>query len=219
MAVESDDAAELVAVAERELGCPVGLVGADGEAMGHAPDDVLGRRALAVAAAAWRTRAPAPPGWCVLADPESGPRIAALAVGGPEAAGPAWRQSLDLVAALLADQLARAALRRAQASAFVARLVGGPEPGGERARQAGAQAGVALARGYRAAVLVCGGVPRPELADRIGREAARLRLRRPVRGRRRARRAAASGRRREAMRGSGRSSSAWGRSRRRPAPT
>ena len=174
VAVESDDAAALVAAAERELGCPVGLVGADGEAMGHAPDDVLGRRALAVAAAAWRTRAPAPPGWCVLAVPESGPRVAALAVGGPEAAGPAWRQSLDLVAALLADQLARAALRRAQASAFVARLVGGPELGGERARRAGAEAGVALAAGYRAAVLQCGGVPRPELADRIGREAARL---------------------------------------------
>lgn len=174
VAVESDDAAELVAAAERELGRPVGLVGADGETMGHAPDDVLGRRALAVAAAAWRTRAPAPPGWCVLAVPESGPRVAALAVGDPEAAGPAWRQSLDLVAALLADQLARAALRRAQASAFVARLVGGTELGGERARRAGAEAGLELARSYRAAVLLCGGVPRPELTDRIGREAARL---------------------------------------------
>src|SRR3954467_14986192 len=138
VAVESDDAAELVAAAERELGRPVGLVGADGETMGHAPDDVLGRPAPAVAAGPWRTRAPAPPGWCVLAVPESGPRVAALAVGDPEAAGPAGRPALDLVAALLADQLARAALRRAQASAFVARLVGGTELGGERARRAGA---------------------------------------------------------------------------------
>jgi len=31
-----------------------------------------------------------------------------------------------------------------------------------------------LASGYRAAVLVCGGAPRPDLAERIGREAARL---------------------------------------------
>lgn len=173
-AVESDDAAELVAVAQRELGRPVGLAGAEGETLAHAPDDVLGRRALAVAAAASRTRAAAPPGWCVLPIPQAGERIASLAVGDREQAGTAWRQSLDLVAALLADQLARAALRRAQASAFVARLVGGLEPGGERARRAGAQAGVVLARGYRPAVLVCGGAPRPDLADRIGREAARL---------------------------------------------
>ena len=174
VAVESDEAADLVAAAQRELGRPVGLAGAEGEALAHAPDDVLGRRALAVAAAASRTRAAAPPGWCVLAIPQAGARVASLAVGDRENAGTVWRQSLDLVAALLADQLARAALRRAQAAAFVARLAGGLEPGGDRAVQAGAQAGVVLASGYRAAVLVCGGAPRPDLAERIGREAARL---------------------------------------------
>src|SRR4051794_25234185 len=130
VAVESDDAAELVAAAQCALGRAVALAGADGEAMAHAPDDAVGRRALAVAAAAWRTRAAAPPGRCVLAVPEGGPRVAALAVADRDGAGPAWRQSLDLVAALLGDQLERAALRRAQGSAFVARLVGGHDLGG-----------------------------------------------------------------------------------------
>src|SRR4051812_45222238 len=89
VAVESYDAAQLVAAAQRELGRPVALVGAEGEAIGHAPDDVLGRRALAVAAAASRTRATAPPGWCVLAIPQAGPRVAALAVGDRDEAGTA----------------------------------------------------------------------------------------------------------------------------------
>jgi hypothetical protein len=172
LAVERDDPVPLLTAGERQLGRPLGLAALGGEALAHAPDDVHGRRALAVAVAAARVQAAAPPGWRVVQIPPSGARVAVLAVGERDAAEPRWRETLDLVAALLGDQLARGALRRAQAAAFVGRLLDDPGLRGERARREGAAAGIALASAYWAAVVACAGaVPRPDVAERIRREA------------------------------------------------
>ena len=172
LAVESEDPAPLLAAAGRELGGPVGLAASGGEALGHAPGDIGGRRAAAVAAATARVGAAAPPGWRVVPVPPAG-RVAMLAVAEGEGADTSWRETLDLVATLLGDQLARAGLRRAQAATFVRRLLDDAGLRGERARREGAAAGIALAPAYWAAVVACaGGVPRPDLFERIPREAA-----------------------------------------------
>jgi PucR C-terminal helix-turn-helix domain len=161
-ALGGDDPEHLVAVAARELRAPVGLVDASGHALGSAPSDHAGERALAVAAAAARSGLVAPPGW----------RIERVAGGGYLAVGAeAGRPLLDLTVALLADQLQRRELLRARAAAFVRRLVTEPSAG---ARREGAELGVALAAAYWPAVLTWRRVaPRAGVLDRLERETAR----------------------------------------------
>ena len=96
----------------------------------------------------------------------------------PAAAGrapdvPPAAVTVELVADLLGDQLARAALRRGQAAALVGRLLHDPTLAGERARRVAAAAGVELAPAYWPAVVACAGdPPPPDLADHLDRELA-----------------------------------------------
>src|SRR5689334_11732430 len=82
LAVGEDDSGRLVELAATELGCPLGLVGAAGEPLAHAPDDPGGRRALMVAGAvARRAGASVPSGWRVLTIATGHSRGALLAAG------------------------------------------------------------------------------------------------------------------------------------------
>ena len=144
-ALRGDDPERLVAAAARELGTPLGLVGSSGEALGWAPGDASGQRALTVATAAARSGLVAPPGWRIESVSRGAARLGYLAVGGD-----AGRAMLDFVVALLADQLHRRELLRGRAGAFLRSLVTEPSPA---ARREGAELGVALADAYWPAVL------------------------------------------------------------------
>ncbi len=173
LAVESVDSARFITAAGRELGQPLGLVAVTGETLGHTPNNTHGRRALAVAAAAARTPVKAPPGWRVMPITHAGSHLAFLAIG-DEGDGNG-SEGLEVIAALLGEQLTRAALLGGQTAAFVRRLVSDPDIGAERARQEGAAVGVALADAYWPAVLAWATVcPRPDLAESIDRQAKRL---------------------------------------------
>lgn len=171
LAVESDDSARFIAAAGNELGQPLGLVAVTGEPLAHTPDEAHGRRALAVAAAAARTTVIPPPGWQVVPITHAGARLAVLAVGDGER-NSTQGKLLELIAALLGEQLTRAALLRAQTAAFVRRLVSSPGMGAERARHEGGVVGVALADAYWPAVLSCSSAARrPDFVKGIDREA------------------------------------------------
>jgi sugar diacid utilization regulator len=174
LAVESDDCGRFIAAAESELGQALGLAAASGEPLAYAPDDTRGRRALAVATAAARTTVVPPQSWRVVPITHAGTRLALLAVGGGAAGNGAHEKLLELITALLREQLTRAALVRSQTASFVRRLVSAPDMGAERARDEARAVGVALADAYWPAVLTCSSAaPRPELAARIDREARR----------------------------------------------
>lgn len=167
LAVETDDPEPFIAAAGTALGRPLGLVAVTGERLGLAPDDVDGRRALAVAAAAAaRTPAIAPPGWAVIPVAHAGRRLAFLAVGGDAEGDVSAAPMLDLIAALLGEQLTRAALLRSQTADLLRRLASGPGLGAERARREGATVGLALADAYRPAVVAWpGGAPGADLVE------------------------------------------------------
>jgi hypothetical protein len=177
LAVDDDDAKGLIANAAAELGRPLGLVTDAGEALGHGPDDAAGQRALAFAAASvGRTSAIVPPGWRVVGIARAPSRPAALAVG-PAGDGAEHDHGalLDLVVALVGEQLVRAALRRGQTAAFLRRLVGKPGMGTERAREEASVVGLALADDYWPAVLSWGpAAPETDGVERVSREARRL---------------------------------------------
>src|SRR3954454_15029373 len=119
LAVEEDDSSGLLQVAAAELGRPLGLVGTAGEPLAHAPDSSGGRRALAVAGAVARRAALGPPpGWRVVTVGPADSRGGVLAVGAgrPGAAGGGL---LDLIVALLGEQLLRRGLRRDETEAFM----------------------------------------------------------------------------------------------------
>jgi PucR C-terminal helix-turn-helix domain/GGDEF-like domain len=176
LAVDSDDPAPLVVAAGSELGRPLGLVSAIGEPLGHAPDGISGRRALAVAGAAARATAVPPAGWRIVPIAHARARLAVLAVADADDARDDERaQLLALIATLLREQLTRAALRRGQVAAFVRRLVTPPGLGAERARREAAAVGVAPAGAYRPAVLAWPSAARSAgLAERVDREARAL---------------------------------------------
>jgi sugar diacid utilization regulator len=175
LAVESDDSARLIAAAGSELGQPLGLVAATGEPLAYAPDDAHGRRALAVAAAAARKPEIAPPGWRVVPIIHASARLALLAVRGQDDGNGTPEKLLELIGALLGEQLTRAELVRSQTAAFVRRLVSAPGLGAERARQEGQAVGVAVADAYWPAVLAWSGASGlPDVAASIDREARRL---------------------------------------------
>ena len=146
-ALRGDDPGRLMAAAGRELRTPLGLVSRSGYALGFAPRDGDGQRALAVAEAAARSGLVAPPGWRIVSLSGGASALGFLAVGGQ----PAW---LDLVVALLAEQLYRAELVRARVAGLVRRLVGEPEAGLPAARREAAELGLQLADAYWAAVMI-----------------------------------------------------------------
>jgi hypothetical protein len=175
LAVEDDDPQELITAAAAELGWPLGLVAGGGEVLGHAPDDAAGRSALAIAgASAVRPAASVPPGWRVVRIAPGTSRVAVLAVG----ATPDGRDLgpfLDLVVALLGEQLVRATLRRGQAAAFLRRLISEPGLGPERACAEASEVGLVLSDAYWPAVLSWGAAaPAADVVERVDREARRL---------------------------------------------
>jgi len=175
LAVESDDCARFIAAAESELGQALGLAAVSGEPLAYAPDDTHGRRALAVATAAARTTVVPPQSWRVVPITHAGARLALLAVGGKGAGNGAQEKLLELITALLGEQLTRAALVRSQTASFVRRLVSAPDMGTERARHEARAVGLPLADAYWPAVLTCSSAARrPDLATRIDQEARRL---------------------------------------------
>ena len=175
LAVASDDSRQLVAAAGLGLGQPLGLVSADGAPLAFTPEGDAGQRALAVARAAARNRAAAPPGWRIVSLVQHSSRLGFLAVGpgGPAEGGAG--SVLAVLPALLADQLRRAALIRIQRAAFVRRLVGDPPLPPHRARHEAAELGIRLAPAYWPAILCWrSGAAAPETLERVEREARRL---------------------------------------------
>lgn len=159
LAVGSDDSVRLIAAAEAELRRPLGLVGAGGEALAHAPDDDEGRRAMAVAGAAARHGLVAPPGWNIVALGGRSAPLGFLAVGGERVPGPEAHTLLDLLPALLTDQLKRVALLHAQRAALVRELASNAHVGIEQVRREAAELGVRLADTYWPGLLVWRNVP------------------------------------------------------------
>jgi sugar diacid utilization regulator len=153
MAVSSDDPAPFLEVAATVVGRPLGLAGASGEPLGHAPDDDEGRRALAVARAAARHHLVAPPGWQIARLAHASTTLGFLAVGGCGEVGATSEAVADMLPALLSDQLQRMALVRAQRGAFERRLVTEPATSSDRVRREAADAGLTVSAAYWPAVL------------------------------------------------------------------
>ena len=174
LAVGSDDPDRLIAVAAGEVGEPLGLVGAAGEPLGHAPDDEDGRQALAIARAAARHRLVAPPGWHIARLGQAPSVLGFLAVG-RHSEPPAGDQLLELLPALLADQLRRATMVRAQRAAFARRLVTDGAVSADQLRREAAEVDLSVVRGYWPALLTWRHVPLPAAAlATVDREARRL---------------------------------------------
>jgi hypothetical protein len=173
VAVSSDDPGRLIAVAGNQLGHALGLVDDRGQALACVPADREGQRALAVARAAARTNAAAPPGWRTVQLAKHSAPLGFLAVG---VNGPSDAETESLLGALpslLADQLTRAALVRLHAAAFVRRLVSDPPLATHTARREAAHLGLRLAEAYWPAVL--GWSPaRAGVLQNVEREAQRL---------------------------------------------
>jgi purine catabolism regulator len=167
-ALSDDDPARFVEVASRELRAPLGLVEPSGRALGRAPEDAVGERALAVAAAAARSGLVAAPGWWILPVARGGSRLGFAAIGDA-----ARHSLLDLVVSLLAEQLQRGKLLRANNAAFLRRLVGEPDLGAPRLRREAGELQLRLADTYLPALLVWrDAVPRPDVIAAVERAAA-----------------------------------------------
>jgi len=168
-AVTSDDPRALLLAAAPATRRPLALVGGAGEPLAAVPDDDRGRRALDVATAAAAGRV-APPGWSVLAVGDDAPLPDLLAVGpgrGPDGARDG--ALLEMLAALVAEQRTRVALKRTRTEALVRRLVGERSLGAERARREADAVGVGLAAVYRAAVVVWRGDLAPRVLEPVRR--------------------------------------------------
>jgi hypothetical protein len=176
LAIEDDDPQRLVTAAAAELRQPMGLVAPTGEPLGHAPDDAAGRRALAIATGiAAGSTAGVPPGWRVVRLVPAHSRRAVLALGTGPCAAPDLEPLLDLVVALLGEQLVRSALRRRQVGSFLRRLVSEPGLAAERAREEASAVGLELPAAYWPAVLSWdAGPPAADIVERVDREARRL---------------------------------------------
>ena len=109
-----------------------------------------------------------------LAHPADRARAGARLPGGRRArdAECAQERLLDLVVALLADQLQRRLLLQAHTTAFVQRLVSAPAVGAPCARRDAAELGLALAETYWPAILAWRGTaPRAEVVECVAGEA------------------------------------------------
>jgi sugar diacid utilization regulator len=172
LAVGTDDSARLLAAAFRELEQPLGLVDPSGEPLGSAPQDDEGGRALAVATAAARNRLVAPPGWHIAALTHDATPLGFLAAGMEEGGDARSRRLVDLVAALVSDQLQRVALLRSQRAALVRRLVSDRQAIVGDLRHQAAELGLRLASAYWPGMLVWRNVPPPgSVVEAVAREA------------------------------------------------
>ena len=159
LAVGSDDSVPLIAAAEAELRRPLGLVTANGEALAHAPDDDEGRQAVSIARAVATHGLVAPPGWHIVTLGERSAPLGFLAVGGKRLPNPETHTLLDLLPALLTDQLKRVALLHAQRAALVRELASDAAVGIEQVRREAAELGLRLADSYWPGLLVWRNVP------------------------------------------------------------
>ena len=173
LAVASDDPRRLLAAAGEVLQHPLGLASAAGQPVAFTPDDDSGRSALAVAAAAARSR-PAPPGWRVVSLVHHSSPLGFLAVGADGPGDPGTRSVLEVLPSLLADQLRRVALVRLHGAAFVRRLVSEPSLPAHRARREAAELGIQLAGVYWPAIVAPQVRVPPELLEHVEDEARRL---------------------------------------------
>ena len=148
LAVASDDPARVVAAAERALGNPLGLTNAEGEDLGHAPDNEQGARALAVARTVACDGPGAPEGWRILRLTQSTTPLGVLAAGTNRVHDTSTGLLLELVAALLSDQLKRVALQRAQVADLIRRLTSEPRLSVQEAHREARELGLRLADAY-----------------------------------------------------------------------
>jgi sugar diacid utilization regulator len=166
-AVESDDPEQLLAVAASLVGRPLGLAAGSGRPLGAAPDDERGARALEVASTASRSAA-GPRGWSVRPVGDDACFRARLAVGPAAAREPVETHDvLEVLSALLSEQLTRVALKRAQTEVLVRRLVSDPDVTVEQLRFEAEAIGIVLARAYLAAIVVWRGSIAPRMIDGV----------------------------------------------------
>lgn len=175
VAVHSDDSAQLVAAASLLARQPLALVGQHGEPLGHAPDGAEGRRALAVASAAVHNRLVDAAGWRIVPIVRGSSPLGFLAIGLPAERDAATRVVLDVLPELVAEQLQRVALMRAQRRAFVRRLLSDRRFGAADARREASDLGMDLADAYWPAILTWHGVTPPgAVVEGVAREASGL---------------------------------------------
>jgi sugar diacid utilization regulator len=175
VAVHSDDSARLVATASLLARQPLALVGQHGEPLGHAPDGTEGRRALAVARAAAHNRLVDAAGWSIVPVTRGSSPLGFLAIGSRRESDGTTRALLDVLPELVAEQLQRVALLRAQRRAFVRRLLSDRRFGAAEARSEAADLGVELADAYWPAVLAWhGSTPPGSVVEGLARDAPSL---------------------------------------------
>jgi len=175
VAVHSDDSARLVADASLLARRPLALVGQHGEALGHAPDGAEGRRALAIARAAAHNRLVDAAGWSIVPVRCGQAPLGFLAIGIRQGNDVATRVLLDVLPELVAEQLQRVALLRAQRAAFVRRLLSDRRFGAAEARREARDLGVDLAEAYWPAILTWHGTTPPSpVAEGLARDALSL---------------------------------------------
>lgn len=175
VAVHSDDSARLVADASLRSRRPVALVGQHGEPLGHAPEGAEGRRALAVARAAAHSRLVDAAGWSIVPIRRGPSPLGFLAIGTRQETDAATRVLLDVLPELVAEQLQRVALLRAQRAAFVRRLLSDRRFGAAEARGEARGLGVDLAEAYWPAILTWHGITPPgSVAEDLARDALSL---------------------------------------------
>jgi sugar diacid utilization regulator len=175
VAVHSDDSARLVADASLLARRPLALVGQHGEPLGHAPDGAEGRRALAVASAAAHNRLVDAAGWSIVPVRRGQSPLGFLAIGIRQGNDATTRVLLDVLPELVAEQLQRVALLRAQRAAFVRRLLSDRRFGAAEARLEASDLGVDLADAYWPAILTWHGTTPPSpVAEGLARDALSL---------------------------------------------
>jgi sugar diacid utilization regulator len=175
VAVHSDDSARLVADASLLARRPLALVGQHGEPLGHAPDGAEGRRALAIARAAAHNRLVDAAGWSIVPIRRGPSPLGFLAIGIRQGNDAATRVLLDVLPELVAEQLQRVALLRAQRAAFVRRLLSDRRFGAAEARIEARDLGVDLAEAYWPAILTWHGTTPPSpVAEGLARDALSL---------------------------------------------
>jgi sugar diacid utilization regulator len=175
VALHSDDSARLVADASLLARRPLALVGQHGEPLGHAPDGAEGRRALAIARAAAHNRLVDAAGWSIVPVRRGPSPLGFLAIGIRQGDDAATRVLLDVLPELVAEQLQRVALLRAQRAAFVRRLLSDRRFGTAEARREARDLGVDLADAYWPAILTWHGTTPPSLVtEGLARDALSL---------------------------------------------
>jgi sugar diacid utilization regulator len=175
VAVHSDDSARLVADASLFARRPLALVDQHGESLAHAPDGAEGRRALAVARAAAHNRLVDAAGWSIVPIGRGSPPLGFLAIGIRQESDGATRMLLDVLPELVAEQLQRVALLRAQRAAFVRRLLSDRRFSAADARREARDLGLDLAEAYWPAILTWHGVTPPgPVVEGLARDALSL---------------------------------------------